>query len=143
MSKAYRRTGGRHVQLQEWFQATEAWTTLRPAPRALYIELKRRFNGSNNGRIPLSYREAADLINVHRNSIRAYFRELETRGLIRRTSNGHLGADGHGIATTWQLCELAMQNGGRPDLAFRSWEKQKPVTNVVHLRHNHCAGGAK
>ncbi len=52
--KWQKKGAGRHVQLQEWFQRTEAWRTLKPGPRALYIELKRRFNGRNNGKIYLS-----------------------------------------------------------------------------------------
>jgi len=40
--------------------------------------LKRRFNGRNNGTIILSHRQAADALNVHRNT---GFEELEARGL--------------------------------------------------------------
>lgn len=142
--KRHKRGGGRHVQLQEAFQRCEAWATLKPGPRALYIELKRRFNGSNNGSIRLSHREAAALINVHRNSVPAYFEELERRGLIRQTREGYLGADGHGIASTWRLCELATENGGSADWGFRNWtegEKQKPGTAIGPPRHSHCATG--
>lgn len=125
----------KHVQLMEAFQVTEAWATLKPGPRALYVELKRRFNGRNNGRILMSQREAADLLNVHRNTVPGYFHELERRALIRATGAGHLGADGYGIATRWALCEFPV-DGKPPDLAYRSWnEGKKPATNLVHLDH--------
>ena len=61
-SKPYRKGNkgtGRHVQLSEYLQATEAWATLKPGPRALYIELKRRYDGKHSGRIILSQRDAA------------------------------------------------------------------------------------
>ena len=32
---------------------------LKPGPRALYVELKRRYNGVNNGSIYLSHRDAS------------------------------------------------------------------------------------
>lgn len=92
MSKGYKqkkRGYARHVQLMEAFQQTEAWGTLKPGPRALYIELKRRFTGGNNGRIYMSHREAADLLNVHRNTVPSYFEELEARRLIRATGTGY------------------------------------------------------
>ena len=119
--KAKKRGKGRHVRLEEWFQAAEAWATLKPGPRALYIELKRRFNGANNGAIRMSVREAADLLNVHRNTVSAYFEDLQERGLIRQTRAGHLGFDGHGIASTWALCEMRQANGQAAELGFRTW----------------------
>ena len=129
----------KHVQLMEAFQKTEAWATLKPGPRALYIELKRRFNGQNNGRILMSQREAAELLNVHRNTVPGYFHELERRFLIRATGTGHLGANGYGIATRWALCEFPL-DGKPPDLAHRTWsEEKKPVTYVVQPRHRNRA----
>lgn len=124
--KGKKRGAGRFVQLSEWLQATEAWATLKPGPRALYVELKRRFNGGNNGRILMSIREAAELTNMHRNSIPSYFRDLEERGLIRQTRAGHLGADGHGIASSWALCELPTEDGRPADLSFRTWSAGSP-----------------
>jgi hypothetical protein len=79
--KHYKRGAGRHVQLAEWVQASEAWATLKPGPRALYIELKRRFNGSNNGRIILSHRDSARALNVDKNTVGGWFEELQLRGL--------------------------------------------------------------
>jgi hypothetical protein len=86
-SKPYKhkkRGVGRFVQLPEWVQATEAWATLPPGPRALYIELKRRFNGTNNGDIYLSHRDAAAALAVHRNTVGPWFNILEERGFIRK-----------------------------------------------------------
>ena len=40
--------------LPEWLQSSEAWATLKPRPRALYVELKRRYNGVNNSGVHLS-----------------------------------------------------------------------------------------
>ena len=62
MPKAYKsnkRGNGKHVAIFEDMQRTDAWRTLKPSPRALYVEIKRRFYGSNNGQILLSYRDAA------------------------------------------------------------------------------------
>ena len=129
--KSKKRGFPKHVRLLESFQRTEAWRTLKPGPRALYVELKRRYNGGNNGRIFMSHREAADLVNVHRNTVPDYFAELERRCLVRDMGKGHLGADGHGIATRWALCDEPL-NGKAPDLAYRSWsETAKPATKTV------------
>lgn len=139
MARGYKRGKrgtGRHVQLTEAMQGTEAWATLKPGPRALYIELKRRFNGGNNGRIVFSYRDAAKALNVHRNTIGTYFAELEARGLVHMTRGAALGPSGVGEAPHWALSELPTVDGHPADWGFRSWRrKKKPVTNSVQARH--------
>lgn len=135
---------GRHVQLPEYLQATEAWASLKPGPRALYIELKRRFNGSNNGRIFLSQRDAAEAINVHRNSVGGYFAELEARGLIAMTRAPFLGPSGVGQASVWALQEFPTADGKSAQQGFLKWrEKQNPRTKTVPARHNDCATDAE
>ena len=140
--KHHKKGDGRHVQLQEWFQGTEAWASLKPGPRALYVELKRCFNGSNNGRIFLSYRDAAEALNVHRNTVGPWFKELQRRGLIRMEKGAHLGTDGHGKAAQWALCEMSTSCGRPPDHSFRQWTESKtehPRTNIVPMRHKNRA----
>lgn len=139
MAKPYKwnkRGGGRHVHLDEWLQATVAWATMRPGPRALYIELKRRFNGKNNGQIFLSHRDAAEALSVHRNTVGPWFRELEARGFIRLTVGPHLGPSGIGEASVWALEELPTHDGKPAGKAFTWWaEKQNPRTKSVPARH--------
>jgi hypothetical protein len=82
--------GGKHwVQLPEWLLSSAAWRSLKPGPRALYVELKRRYKGSNNGNIRLSHRDAATLLGVHRNTVGAWFAELEDKGFIRKRCPDH------------------------------------------------------
>lgn len=132
--KRKKRGAGRFVQLPEWVQASEAWATLPPGPRALYIELKRRYNGANNGSIYLSHRGAALSLNVHRNTIGPWFRELEKRGFIFLTQGPHLGPSGIGRASVWGLAEEPTPDG-RP--ALKTFMRfQNPRTISVHPRHN-------
>lgn len=121
--KIHKRGGGeKHVQLSEWLQRSEAWATMKPGPRALYIELKRRFNGSNNGLIYLSHRDAAKAINVSKNTIATMFRELEERGFIRLTQRPHLGPSGIGKASIWELEELPVGDGKPAKKSFMKWK---------------------
>lgn len=139
MAKPYKngkKGAGRHVQLPEWLQSSQAWATLPPGPRALYIELKRRFNGRNNGQIFLSHRDAAAALNVHRNTVGPWFRELERRGFIYMTQGPHLGPSGIGQASVWALGEEATPDGRSARKMFMTWnEAQNPRTNSVHGRH--------
>jgi hypothetical protein len=131
---------GRFVQLPEWVQASEAWATLKPAPRALYIELKRRYNGSNNGRIILSHRDAAKALGVHRNTVGPWFEALEERGFIRMTRAPHLGPSGVGQTSHWALEELPADDLKPATKSFMSWpKKQNPRTKNRTPRHKSAA----
>lgn len=135
--KRGKRGGGKHIQLSEALQATEAWATLKPGPKVLYIELKRRYVGTNNGQLVLSQRDAARALNVHRNTVGPWFRELEDRGFIFMTRAAYLGPSGVGQAPLWALSELATVDGKPATWAFRTWrEKKKPVTKNEHARHD-------
>ena len=137
--KRHKRGTGRHVQLPEWVQASEAWATLKPGPRALYIELKRRYNGGNNGEFFLSYRDAAKAMNVHRNTVGTWFVELQERGFVRLTTPPYLGPSGIGQASKWALEEVPTPDGKPAGKAFMRWrKKQKPRTKNKPPRHNSC-----
>jgi hypothetical protein len=109
------------VHLFNWMMATEAWATMSPGPRALYVELKKRYNGHNNGAIFLSHRDAAMACNVHRNTVGNWFRLLEERGFIEMTKGPHLGPSGVGIAATWTLTEYPTTDMKRATNAFKKW----------------------
>jgi len=141
-SKPYKRKkrgAGRFVQLSEKLQKTETWALLKPGPRALYVEIRRRFNGYNNGRIVLSHREAASALNVHRNTVGPWFNTLIEQGFIRLTSRSYLGPDGVGRAALIALTEEACD--GKPATRdFERWKaKQKPRTKNRTARHKNCA----
>ena len=129
---------GRFVQLPEWLQATEAWATLAPGPRALYVELKRRYTGSNNGSVVLSHRNAAEALNVHRNTVGPWFRVLEARGFIAMMRGPHLGPSGIGQAAHWRLTEYPLDDMKPATKDFTRWKKQNPRSKSVTPRHNDC-----
>ena len=141
MGKQYKwqkKGAGRHVQLPEWLQASKAWATLKPGPRALYVELKRRFNGSNNGRIILSHRDAAKALAVHRNTVGPWFDELQTRGFIRMTQAPHLGPAGIGLASVWGLEEMPMQDGKPACKGFMTWSAKQNPPHKNRDSTSHC-----
>jgi len=130
MAKPYKhqkRGTGKFVQLSEWLQASDAWATLKPGPRALYVELKRRYNGSNNGRIILSHRDAAKSLNVNRNTVGGWFQELQERGFIRMTQAPYLGPSGVGKASIWAIEEAPTDDMKPAHKSFMNWQqKQNP-----------------
>lgn len=100
---------------------------MKPGPRALYIELKRRYNGRNNGEIILSHRQAAEALSVNRNTVGGWFNELIARGFIWMTQGPYLGPSGIGQASVWAIAEEPTMDMKPARKTFMSWrENQKP-----------------
>ncbi|WP_300038751.1 hypothetical protein [uncultured Roseobacter sp.] len=116
-----KKSGGRFVQLHEWLMCSEAWKSMKSGPRALSVEIKRRYNGRNNGEIVLSHRQAAVLLNAHRNTVGAWFNELLERGLIELATGPCLGVNGSGSASQWRLTEEKTSDGLPATRKFWSW----------------------
>lgn len=143
------------VQIHHWFRKTAAWRSLAPYSRLLYVELKGRYNGTNNGDIPMSHREAEDLLNCTNRPVLRAFEELEDRGFIvaerRGVFDGRVRFEGKGRATTWRLTELPQDYPERvlsPTHDFKAWlptepEKKRPhAKSTLHACEKHTGNGS-
>ena len=103
--------GAQHWYLYAWFVNCAAWRSLSPDSRALYLEIRCRYNGRNNGRIPMSHREAETLINRSNKPVAAAFVELQDKGFIRAITKGSFDwkvnheAGEAGRSTRWLITE--------------------------------------
>ena len=79
------------VMLEEYMLNSEAWMSLTTQGRAVYVELSRRFNGSNNGELSLSIREAARLCRIANDTAAKALKELEAKGFIAVIQKGSFG----------------------------------------------------
>jgi hypothetical protein len=74
--------GGRYVRLDHYLLKTAAWQNLDATARAIYIELKFRYNGSNNGRIRFGIREAAASLRIGKSTAARALAALKQNGFI-------------------------------------------------------------
>ncbi|MBL4787459.1 MAG: hypothetical protein JKY49_18805 [Cohaesibacteraceae bacterium] len=72
----------RHVRLYYWMMQSLAWQVLRPADRAVYIQLQMRYNGTNNGFLAFSVRDAARECNISNSTAGRCFINLQNKGFI-------------------------------------------------------------
>lgn len=105
MRNRRRDKGERYVKLRFWLLDSPAWQSLPPAARALYIEMVKRYYGSNNGRIGMGVRDAAKLIGVSKDTALLAFRFLEDRGFIICTKRGAFSHKTCMDASEWRLTE--------------------------------------
>ena len=126
-----RGTGSGHLRLEHWFYDCAAWKALKPGPRVLYLELKRHFNGGNNGDIFLSQRIASASLGIGRDTVGRYYEALLENGFIVVTKGHCLGPHGIGQSATYALTELPLR--GKPATKeFMNWQKQKPRRKIQH-----------
>lgn len=130
--------GTRFVMLEHWLLKTEAWRGMGPVPRALYVELAQRYNGSNNGEISMSTREAARLIHAAKDTVTKGFRELEEKGFVRKGRCGSFHWKTR-HATTWVLTEHPMDDA-EPTREFASWRSSNSVAGPKSRRKRPKSG---
>jgi hypothetical protein len=122
---------GRFVQLHHWVMDTPAWADLRTPARAVYVEIARLYNGTNNGLLALSARDAARRCHINKDTATRAFRELIDHGFIHcATPGGFSRKVRH--ATEWRLAEYRCDKSGSiPTKAFVKW--RPIVQNAVPI----------
>jgi hypothetical protein len=110
---------------------TPAWRSLTAQGRAVFLELLARYNGSNNGRIALSVREASTLCNIAVNTARRALAELEERGFIECVRRGHFDRKAR-HATEWRLLTLRCDLTGTP--AKKTFARWRPAEEKHDLK---------
>ncbi len=88
---------------------TDAWKALSAPARAVYVQIGSRYNGSNNGRLACSVRDAAKECSIAINTASLAFKELVELGFIEETRHGGLSRKTR-IASEWRMtafrCDL-------------------------------------
>ncbi len=118
----------KHVRLYKWLLESPAWRSLSTGSKALYIELSKLYNGYNNGEIFLSVRDAGELLNVTKNTVSKFFKELTIKGFIKCNQQGSFEYKKR-HATTWILTEHEYEDK-TPTKEFMSFKKEKSVPKI-------------
>jgi len=112
---------GIHVRLYRWMMKTPAWQSLPVGPRALLVEVYNLYDGTNNGQIFLSIRDAAARLQASPNTVSTWFDALIDRGFIRVAQRGAFSMKVRN-ATTWILTEHPLGD----QLATKDFARWRP-----------------
>lgn len=113
----------RFIRLNHNLLRSDAYCALTPQERAVLIEVMRHHNGSNNGRIGLSSRQAAEACNINKDTACRVFRRLVELGFLKQSSEGSFDYKVcH--SPTWEVTEFGV--GGRsPTKDYLIWSPEK------------------
>ena len=120
---------------------TPAWRAMSPKAQMTYIWLRLEWKGpkfNNNGKIKLSYRQAAARLGISVNAAMTGFHELQAKGFINVTKLGALGVEGEARGPTYELTDIGLPTS-TPRRWFRDWE---PGRDFEVIRHR-CSGAPK
>jgi hypothetical protein len=121
-----RSTTERFVALPYWMLQSAAWRSLSPVSRSVFIELATIYNGSNNGRLALSARDAAERARCSKNTAARALSELIQKGFIDLCSRGHFDRKTP-HATDYRLTMHGCDRSGeRASKRFMSWHPDQP-----------------
>ena len=107
MNAKGRRKNERFVGIPHRIYDHESFKALSANAKAVYLELLRRYHGSNNGEIGLAQRCAGKAIKGSKATGARALAELEQSGFIKMNNKGHYG-NRHG--TTWILTHQTNNN---------------------------------
>jgi hypothetical protein len=116
----------RHTMLFHYMQDSQAWKSLGAIPRAVYLDIAKRYYGSNNGQVGYSIRCAAAELHIGKATAKRALDHLEDRGFIVAVKRGHFKLKAR-HATEWRLTQYPCNN----DMAtkdFMTWTPDKNKT---------------
>ena len=125
--------GPTFIQLFHWMVDLPAWHSLSPRAVVAYLELARRYNGSNNGWLHLSVRELARAWNWSRASAARAIEELVEKGFVEITrASGFNVKDRKRQAAEYRLtvffCDRTRQPASK---TFTKWKPQPPAHKTL------------
>ena len=115
--------------------STPAWQSLSTKAQMLYIWLRFEWKGlkaNNNGKISLSYRQAAKKLGICVNSAMRAFHELQAKGFIVVTEKGSLGVAGSARSPRYELTEIEVPQKGCARVLYLHWKEGSDYEIVRH-----------
>ena len=110
-----------------------AWRSLGGTTVKVWVELRTRYNGRNNGDLSLSLDEGARLLGIGKTTVQRALKELQDKGFIKMVRQGQWYGR---IATTWQITDRGYQ--GHPPT--NDWAVWRPPREPKKFVRRFCNG---
>ena len=125
--------GEQYVPLGYPMLRSPAWRSLSGAAVKLFLEIRSRYDGRNNGKLSVSQDEGARLLAIGKATVARAFEELEAKGFLTLTRRGRwYGRQASEYATTDRSL-----NG---HLATHAWKQWRPGLSVPRRTEKQSLG---
>jgi hypothetical protein len=127
-----------HARIYRHWLELPAWQTLKPAPRALLVDLLTRYRPMEPNAFEVSDRTAAIVTNCSRGTARLALADLEDRGWIKVIRVGRMIGPKGRRASVYTLTAFPETLGALPTKEFERWQphpcqrlKTRPSTDQI------------
>ena len=121
VNKKGRNKTAHFIKLRVDIFESEAFRSLASSDRAAYLELRRRFNGYNNGDISISCREISQRCDISKTTASRSLKKLIEAGLVRVTQEAGFNQKSGRRARRWRLTDEGC-NGAPPTNEWREYK---------------------
>jgi biotin operon repressor len=115
---------GQYAPLPYAMLQSPAWRSLSGAAVKVYLEVRCRFHGANNGNLSLSLDQAADLLGLGKATVHCAFKELQDKGFVVCTRRGQWYGR---LASLWAVTD----KGIGESLPTNAWRRWQPGVSVL------------
>ncbi len=120
-------TDGQFVAIPYPMARSAAFRSLSGSALKVWVELRSRFNGMNNGDLSVSMDEASRLLGIGKATVKRAFEELEAKGFIKMTKKGSWYGR---MATNWAVTDRSLK-GERPTNDWKNWRPPQPKKQIL------------
>jgi biotin operon repressor len=113
---------GQFVPLPYTMLHSAAWRSLSGQAIKVFLELRTRFHGANNGRLILSLEEASRLLGIGKATVQRALDELQEKGFVVRTRRGQWYGR---LASTWAVLDRPIEGMGAAQ-GWKTWQPPPP-----------------
>lgn len=124
---------GQYFGLSYSMAHSAAFRSLSGGALKVLVELRCRFNGGNNGKVFLSYQEAAVVLGMSKSTVARAFSELREKGFIKQARPGHFYGR---RAAEWILTDCKHE-GHPPTRDWQAWRPQRQPKNGKSVPRRH------
>ena len=118
-AKGRNEEGGQYAPLPYVMLQSDAWRHLSGSAAKVWLEIRTRFNGGNNGKLSLFLDEGSRLLGLGKATVDRALKELQEKGFLEMTKRGQWYGR---KATLWRTTDRKCD--GHP--ATNEWKQWKP-----------------
>ena len=113
-----------------------AYKALSSHAKVLYLYIKLDAYGDHNGRVSVTVRNAAECLNISKNTASLAFHDLQAKGFVELVEFGTLGLEGSRSSPRYGITEIPIAPEVAPRATYNRWKAGQDFAIKKHPTNN-------